>query len=100
MHDFRHMRDGNAGKRSPWISSLTKFDPEERLESICRLASRAAYATDNRGGVHKNSGFADPSGPHACDAADQIFPRNPLPSRVRERYLRSAGCPNVARPEL
>src|SRR5689334_14168438 len=30
---------------------------------------------------------------------DQIVPRNPLPLRVRERSLRSAGCPNVARPE-
>src|SRR5947208_10781225 len=94
------MRGGSAGKRGRWFSWPTKFDSEERLESIRRIALCAACAPGNRGGVHKNIGFADPSAPHACEAADQIFPRNPLPSRIRERSLRPAGCPNVARPEL
>src|SRR5205823_7976351 len=73
------MRGGSAGKRGRWFSWPTKFDSEERLESIGRLALCAAYAPGNRGGVHKNIGFADPSAPHACEAADQIF--REIPSR-------------------
>jgi len=62
---------------------------------------RAVRPARNPGGVHKNIGFAGPSAPHPCDAANQIGPHDPLPSRVGERCFGGpAGCPNAAQPEL
>jgi len=71
---------GSAGKRSRWFSWLTTFDSgKSGFQSIRRLASRAACATDYRGGVHKNIGFADPAAPPRARPPTKFF--REIPSR-------------------
>src|SRR5262249_13277384 len=49
----------------------------------------------------RTSACVGPSAPHPCDAANQIGPHDPLPSRVGERCFGGpAGCPDAAPPEL
>src|SRR5262249_21446492 len=82
-----------AGVLPPREGGLGKHRPPSRC---ARDVPHATPVVSTR-----TSACVGPSAPHPCDAANQIGPHDPLPSRVGERCFGGpAGCPNAAQPGL